>query len=471
MISKKLIKKLIDEVEVKYELCWKFLSQLRNGEKSATLSNDFLNFQPTLTSALFQLDEMYRVLAQQQNQTIAKKNQLSQNWFKHRMKTLRSYQKIIKEIIAIGKALGDSFAWVFYQSERQFLKKHYEHEQTPHTPPGIGGWGELEFIRNVKLVHNQFVLYHGITTFLRIGDVSLIDLKTLRVNAIGDLKTKETEDGNRQIVLYMVIPDSSLENIPDLPEYSESDHLKKLPLALKERLNKQIKKMGESFAQNVPKEILEVRNDSHIPKLQKLATRLKQSNIAYEKAGESLILVGFRINNGKSLSSKILGNSKINYQKRLKDLVKYATQIIDISQVNAANNSNSFFVGHLNFDIPFGSKPLYWWVEEVETEFIREFIFHDVHITTLYNPAHLIRKLRELNFIVEIKNGGRKIKVSKVIGKAKFEIAGMNYFLNLIQRNLVHEDLIISMFVELLNKFQSGDVQPSAIIDLDIRLY
>ena len=93
--------------------------------------------------------------------------------------------------IAIGRSLGDSFAWFFYHSERKHLEEHLKHERQLHMPPGIGGIGELEFLDKTRVIDNHLVIYHGTTTFLRIGDVSFLDMKTLRLTAIGELKTKE----------------------------------------------------------------------------------------------------------------------------------------------------------------------------------------------------------------------------------------------------------------------------------------
>lgn len=190
MVSEKEIDRLLSDVEIEFKKCWDILSNIKE-ENLENITEDLLNFQPILATALFKLNSEYRKIVQEEKSLISRKNHVSLEWFKNRLKRLDQYKKLIKEAIKLGKVLGDSYAWIFYNRDRNLLNEHYKHQLITHTPPGIGGLGELEFIKNVNVTQEHFVLYHGITTFLRIGDISLIDLKNLRVSAIGELKTKK----------------------------------------------------------------------------------------------------------------------------------------------------------------------------------------------------------------------------------------------------------------------------------------
>ena len=64
-----------------------------------------------------------------------------------------------------------------------------------YAPPGIGGLGELNFIEDARLVKGHLGLYHGMTTFLRLGDISFINMEGLSLSAVAELKTtKIAED-------------------------------------------------------------------------------------------------------------------------------------------------------------------------------------------------------------------------------------------------------------------------------------
>jgi hypothetical protein len=64
MVSRATIKTLVDESEAKYQECWETLSRLAKpqGAEGAKLFDDMLEFQPTLTRALYDLGEMHRTL-------------------------------------------------------------------------------------------------------------------------------------------------------------------------------------------------------------------------------------------------------------------------------------------------------------------------------------------------------------------------------------------------------------------------
>lgn len=71
------------------------------------------------------------------------------------------------------------------------------------------------------VIDEKLLLYHGITTFLRIGDFTLIDLKTMEISAIGELKTGRQDGENIQTQVSLVSTDaarlSRILSLPTLP--------------------------------------------------------------------------------------------------------------------------------------------------------------------------------------------------------------------------------------------------------------
>lgn len=391
MISRAAIRHLIDDVDIEYRKCWRVLSALKEGP-ALDSPKDFLDFQPTLASALFRLDDMYRALAQEQKSLISKKNRLSNNWFQHRIRLLHHYQEALKEVTAIGRALGDAFAWIFYQNEREYLKKHFEQQRQPHTPSGVGGRGELEFIRRIKAFQGQLTLYHGTTNFLRIGDVSFINLKTRRVTAIGELKTEKIDSSQIRITVFLIWPKKSAKifTVSDAP--AEEDKLKaNLPPKIQSRLNKQLENMITSVEPPKPNKQIKLYTNTHIKELKSVFSQLKKAQLVYEQAGEGLMLMGVR-DNRATLSSRLLGKSKTNMPRLLHDVTKKALNLIDRSQVDNSTNVNSLIIGHIELGILPGMMPIFWW--PVPVGLLHKMFFREVYIVTMYNPAHLIRSLR-----------------------------------------------------------------------------
>lgn len=203
MITGADIRSAVDVAEASYRECLTTLSSLK-GEGSLD-KNALLGFQPRLGQTLLELSNMYRALHQEKLMVVSKKNQLSPNWFKRRLRLINDYQEDLKSTISLGKCLGDSFAWAFYRNERQYLEKHYKNHMQVHSPPGVGGQGELAFISTVGVINHNIVLYHGLTTFLRLGDFSFIDLRSLKLTAVAELKTRPSSDGEELESLVSVI--------------------------------------------------------------------------------------------------------------------------------------------------------------------------------------------------------------------------------------------------------------------------
>jgi hypothetical protein len=470
MTSKAALRKLIDKVEGEYQKCWRVLSRLKEGrvsDRSDEEVTELLEFQLTLATALFRLDEKYRALSQEQAALVAKKRSLSSEWFRRRMKTLADYQKVIKEVITLGRALGDAYAWIFYQDERRYLEKHFEHESLPHTPPGIGGRGELELIRNYRVLNNQLIIYHGTTTFLRIGDVSFVDPKTLKVTAIGELKTERVSDNQLKLRLYLLWPLKPESVWTTAPVPTDGEAQAALPPKIQEQLKKQLKKMAASFDHSQKVHKLEVSQTVYTDELKRVVAGLKKTDLVCEQAGDGLLLMGIKNSRLKSLSSRLLVDSRADVNKRLTGIEQHVIQIMDASQAGTPTNMNSIFTGRIDLRTFPGATPIFWWPLQAET--LRKIFFREVEIVTFYNPAHLMRKLIDLGFTVEPLNRRRDYRISKKIGKRVIEPYGMSYFLKIVQNCLINEEFVISVFSNIIRQVEAGEVPSGTKIQLSLQ--
>lgn len=105
------------------------------------------------------------------------------------MAALDKYKLGARRLAATGQMIGDAFIWPFYRSSGDILIEHSKESYQPFIPSGLGGLGELKFISGQKKLLDHFVIYHGVTSFLRMGDISLVDVNTQAVVALGDIKT------------------------------------------------------------------------------------------------------------------------------------------------------------------------------------------------------------------------------------------------------------------------------------------
>ncbi len=240
--------RLIDDIEAQYLICWNVLRTLKETKVDALFLPELLKFQPTLRHALLKQEDMRDVIHKEKRRLITKKENLNSSWFRKRMRSLDNYLEILDNSISIGKCLGDSFAWLFYQRDRHLLRKHCEAPRVFHTPTRIGGLGELQFINNIQRLQGQIVICHSTTTFLRLGDLSLIDPQSCTVSAIGELKTRQA--GDQQLVAQAIFlsPKAKASVFDTSHQSATVPPDENLPPQIRDRLLKQLGRMAAMFS-------------------------------------------------------------------------------------------------------------------------------------------------------------------------------------------------------------------------------
>jgi hypothetical protein len=478
VISKADVVTVIDEAEGGFRECWDTLFRLKGmsrGEssKDAALSKALLDFQPTLARALYDLSEMYRKLHQQKLQVIARKAELTSEWFGHRLALIGRYQLAIKAAISVGKRIGDSFAWVFFVSAQDHLLEHGEHQRQFHTPPGIGGLGEVAFVERAQVVGGHLVLYHGITTFLRVGDVSYINVKERKVAAIGELKTTKVAEG--KLVIRVDVVASSEEDLSFLAgatlhhsihDTEEKNPLPPLPQEMTARLGKQVASMGDTFEFAGPEASMELHHDPRIEELSEFCKELKTSTFSHRKIGDGLLLFGTRTAK-RSLSSKLLGGAPPGWTSKLQGTERGAQRIMNKDSANNELWIGAFSDTNTEYRLVPGRAPILFWPLDAAT--IEDILFHKAEIYHLYNPAHLLAKSRRAGFEVMPIPGQRGFKVEKRIGDTIFSVENLRYYTHLVTREFWDEDVVVEALCGAARSVEQGDISPNARIRMDFR--
>jgi hypothetical protein len=284
----------------------------------------FLAFQPTLASAIFRLDELYRRIRREEKATIADKAQIESERFATQMREFDGFRVALKSALEVGRSIGDAFAWFFYRKSQHRIAQHLQHPVIPHTPPGIGGQAELAFLNHLRYA-GCIVIYHGITSFLRIGDVSFLDIRSGEVIGLGELKARKVTPGEAAVTLYMMgtdrkrIPFSKVPIAPAPPQLQLPESRKDFA----ERLERQIAEMRgalELCQDNPPPGVPEAfskPNDLydgyHAGSLKTLGDSLDTKEVAYEQVGSGLLLVGLNVMPEASLSDRLFGATEVDF--------------------------------------------------------------------------------------------------------------------------------------------------------------
>jgi hypothetical protein len=443
MISRTVINNLIDKVEKDYLECWQLLCKIKSPSPSSFIVEELLSFQPRLAEAIFQLSKMYRSLHQEKRNYIGKKNCLDKRWFVSRLKVIKKYQDAIATTIAIGKTLGDSFAWFFYHRELAHLAKHLKHQRIFHAPPGLGGRGEVEFIKQAQVLDGHLLIYHGITDILRFGDISLIDLKNFKLAAIGELKTAEFDKQKLNVSMTIISSSKKLTRVMEkLMRNSESlnqnSAIQSLPRNMQNRFHRQMREIDNSFDYSKPRAELSIETLSNAGVLEKLFAGGRK--VACYKIGKSQILIRIPLV-GKGLLKRIEVEPKVKFSNL--NLIELTKQIMV-----ERPDDNAFYIADIHSPSPnirnvLGYMPLFWL--PLSTEIVKELLFFKCKLISIYNPGPFISEIRQLGFVVQ--RSGKKYSVTRTLASnniLRFE--GIGYFMGMIATQFMSEESVLEIF-------------------------
>lgn len=460
------IKKIFARTEERYLKCWQILKSMKEYKIQI---DEFPLFQPLLCSALLELSNAYKQVHQIRQKLIGSKGRYSPSWFAGRQNLLSERQKAISETISIGRALGDAFAWFFYQNDIDYLREHANHEFSSHMPPGFGGIGEMEFIKNVKSINGLMVLYHGTTNILRIGDISLIDLNKFKVEAVGELKTTPLEPGKLNISLHL-IGSSKIKSITSEIIALDGSGIKytdNFPQSMKARLARQMKRMS--------KMITPINQDTNLSKIDKEERRhIKEFELAYSKAkvgeflyhqlGNGLLCAIYR-KKKRSLYSKQFPKDKTDFGSKMDDMAQYAQNLM-----LKDSSHNKILFGTLLYSSEgksnplTGTIPLFWW--QLKIEYLKEIIFQDAIAINIYNPAHLVALFEAKGFSIHPVKDKSSFSLKLPIGTGEIEIGGMWYFMHLIYHDMFDEGQVAELIDEIVENMQNRNPSNSERIDI-----
>jgi hypothetical protein len=447
------------------------LVQLQNQEAPKKEQFEVLiSFQPELLSTLVELESFYNEVCEMERQLISKKA-IAQRIYKGEMERIARYKRLLDGIIDIGKSLGDAFAWLFYLNNRELLKKHYGHQFVPRLPTRIGGKGEVEFIKNCQMFGRYFVLSHSITTFLREGDVSLINPGSHQVAAIGELKTEKVSETEIATSIYFLggrkFPKNMLPKISAKPQARQTSK-NTWDVDFAKRLKKQVGNMKKVFEKPESVKMPEKHKMSlAFAKLEKLFSKASADDWGYVQVGRGLLLVGIRFEDSAWADqvTKDPSNDGEAYKRNLSRAPLLAREIVDKNLPdNGLVIDSMFYPAKGRYELGLKMRPLFWWPLSAE---VREaIVFKRLGVMTLYNPAFLTKALREAGFDAHFKKGSG-LQVSKKYGVGHLHITGVSYLYELIQTHLFSEETIVTMIKKTVERVEKAQIKQTTYVDLD----
>jgi hypothetical protein len=292
----------------------------------------------------------------------------------------------------------------------------------------------------------------------------------LQLAAVGELKTTQVAEDQLNIVVSTVgqtkesaslLLDANVDkgNADDGPVPSP------LPQNMRERLDRQIASIGESFDLPNPKDGLDVESDAHLDMLQALYKGLKTSSFTFHKIGDGLLLMGIKTAK-RSLAGKLMGRRWENWNGKMHGLEEEVQRLLD--KESAENEIWSWYFNDptSEYQLTPGAVPLFWWPLDVDV--IKAIVFHEALVLSFYNPVHLVTKLRDAGFKVKLLGGRRGIKVEKAIGDNILAVENFDYFTNLVTGKFFDEQAVVESLISLSEKAESKGVPPYTKIEMQI---
>jgi hypothetical protein len=414
--------------------CWALLEPIKRLEIGPTFFNEIHTFQITLAESFHELSKLRVSCRAEEKKWVGSKSANNSTLPAGVLKRLRRLGKnlqLIDDLIAIGKALGDGLVWMFYHREKAMLLKHEQHQACDYVPFGIGGIGELEFIRRNAVMGEHFVLYHGITNLLRYGDISLVNVRTFEVVAIAELKTRLIQEHGDQLELGISCTFVSnrrlsfVQNWTPLNSDSKMDVVPEDTISfdqnIKRNLQRQIDEIGRSCFSpaNSKEEGLSLSLDvkTYCSELDTLCSLAQSEKALHRKCGKGLVLTVLR-NRGRSLLSR-LKPSREDLQSKLGGIEELVRATI--APETSDGNFNSITVGHLGPRGINGASPLFWW--PIQSETLKAVLFREIIAITSFNPAWLLMGLVNRGFsVTTVQHRQHKHRVTRRIGDAKLEL-------------------------------------------------
>lgn len=445
-ISARGVQEALDDAEQKLAWCTRVVGALSGYQSEETSGKDIVEFQLQLYRIIVDLEVLYRRIKREEKRLIEAKSRYNPAWFAKRMAQLSAYSKRLRDGLMLVRAVGDGFVWFFYERDPQLIDEHLKLQPQLLLPPDLGAAGERIFLENLRSVDGKFVLYHGITSLLRLGDFSLVDLTSLRVACLAELKT--TRIDSKRINLSLSIISGEKEQLPEFPMHDLIELVEPAPplsAPMQARFERQQKAMQESIvAAKKARKGLTISTDLgfHYRELEDVVRRSHARGFEYVKAGDGLIIGALRIPGSRSneaLSPKRLMDGMSVFAS---DLPVWAMKILD-----AGSTWNSIMLGELggkdNLKARSVGLPFFAW--PVNPEVLADIAFERVIVITLFNPGHLVRRLHSGGYDVELDEKGQLSRAKKQVGNRLIELENYSYFMSLVPWTLMTEDAVMSM--------------------------
>lgn len=457
MVTRTEVETAVNEAGAAFEQCWLTLAALKSGKLADHSGISLLQFQPTLATALAELSSKYRKLSRERDDRVGSKSRLSASWFARRMRFISAQQEIISRAVYVGKSIGDAFAWFFYQNDGAYLYEHLKEPEQLLIPSGVGGYAELETVRKIPVANGHFVLYHGITSILRLGDFSLIRLDKLKVVTVGEIKAGKPSDGRLTITMLYPCDPTTGKTIAKQAETVQQRRAVRtdgLSASARDRLGRQMRRMASAHStlSSERDKRLNYEMRDRISEFESFLDGITPAGPTFRQLGRSLLLIGVCIPR-RQLYDRLKGGTNSDWKTKLASVARHAEALVARERSDNALYIASWFFredGKISHR-PGMTHPIWW---PMSASAMKRVVLQDVLVLTVFNPAHLFGALEDAGFEVTA-NFPKGFTAEKKIEKGSMSLGGISHYFEMIQHYFFSEDDVAGMLQQVEQQIPS----------------
>jgi hypothetical protein len=366
-----------------------------------------------------------------------------------------------------ARYLGDCFAWFFYQFETELIERHNQRPVVARMSAGVGGYGEYELARNLSSVDKHLVIHHSLTSFLRLGDLSIWNSHTQRIVGIGEAKCGPVVDGKVSIhVDFIFRADAKLTKDFWHPAKGSADshHRVELPGRHESRRQRQLRDIKEVIGK-VSRESrgdpdLSHEVETHVAELGSAIEDCPVDECRFISAGPGLLLIICRPGPWQH------GEFRLNAETE-RELPREAIKLL---LPNSPWNSLTMgTLGYTKNGMPnhfLGLRPLLW--DGLSERPVEDLVFHRVVAITLFNPAHMLEALRATGLEPEFVASPWNFKLVRHAGKHTLSLFNLDYFFRLRTVGLYRHKSVLELVQRSIDATEEAAAGKSAKVSFQI---
>ena len=129
---------------------------------------------------------------------------------------------------------------------------------------------------------------------------------------------------------------------------------------------------------------------------------------------------------------------------------------------------NEAIISEIDTRMFFPRMPILWW--RIRDELCRDIYFKRVSISTVFNPAKLLKLFTDKGFQVVSIGKTQDIKLEKVTDGKRMEFGSLQAYMDLIHHSMMRTEAVFAIAKRVIDEFESGKIPLGTKVDMHIHL-